>query len=341
MINIVYTTDDNFIPQINAAVASVLENNRNNDIHIYLMSKGVTDAHKESLTDFVNSYDQSITIIEIPDIAALTGREIDTGGWNDIVLSRLFLDKLLPTDVEKILYLDGDTIVRQDLSPLYNMDIRNSVLAAAIEPVVPKHRKKAIGLDGHAPYYNAGVLLMNLKLWKERDTGKRIMDFFAAHDYKLFANDQDAINGCLKNEIFPISFTYNFANTYCFYPYSAIMRWLPEGNRISKLHYKEIVKDPVIVHYLGEERPWRHGSCHRFGADFFKYYKLTPIGRNRKTRGSVMEYGWEKYFFCFYTFSFFMKPFPDLRLAIINSLIPAFMKYRKKQREKELSKESE
>jgi Lipopolysaccharide biosynthesis proteins, LPS:glycosyltransferases len=335
MINIVYTSDDNFVPQIGAAVASVLENNKNNDVHIFIMSKGITDEHKTSLTEFVSSYNQGISIIEIPDISELTGCKIDTGGWNDIVLSRLFLDKLLPQDIDKVLYLDGDTIVRQDLRYLYNMDIKHHVLAAAVEPVVPRRRKKAIGLKGRDPYYNAGVLLINLKLWKDRDTGKRVMDFFAAHNYSLFANDQDAINGCLKDEIFPISFTYNFANTNIFYPFSAIMRWLPEGNRISKEHFKEIVKDPAIVHYLGEERPWRHGSHHRFGADFFKYYKMTPIGKDKEQRKQIIEQGWEKYFFCFYTFNFFMKPFPDIRRAIINSLIPAFMKYRKKQREKE------
>lgn len=334
MINIAYTSDDNFVPQIEAGIASVLENNKNNDIHFYIMSKGITEAHKNEIRKFILFYEQKVDIIELPPINELIGREIDTGGWNDIVLSRLFFDKLLPPEVDKILYLDGDTIVRHDLKSLYETDIRKHVIAAAIEPVAPASRKKAIGLSKDAPYYNAGVLLMNLKLWKHRDTGRRIMDFFAAHDYKLFANDQDAINGCLADEIFPMSATYNFANTNYFYPYSALMRWTPEDYRISKAHFKEMVRDPAIVHYLGEDRPWRHGSHHRFIGDFFRYYKISPAGRSSKTRRNILEYGWETYYFCFYLFSFFMKPFPDIRRAIINSLIPAFMKYRKKTRDK-------
>ena len=332
MINIAYTSDDKFVPQVEAAISSVLENNKKNDIHFYIMSKGITEKHKNEIIKFVNFYEQKVDIIELPPIKELIGRDIDTGGWNDIVLSRLFFDKLLPDDVDKLLYLDGDTIVRHDLKPLYNTDISKYTIGAVIEPVVPESRKKAIGLKSNAPYYNAGVLLMNLKLWKERDTGKRIMDFFAAHDYKLFANDQDAINGCLKDEIITVSTTYNFANTNYFYPYKAIMRWTPEEYRISKAHFKEMVKNPAIVHYLGEDRPWRHGSHHRFIGDFFRYYKMTPAGRNPETRQAIMEYGWETYYFCFYMFSFFMKPFPDIRRAIINSLIPAFMKYRKKAR---------
>lgn len=333
-INIVYTSDDNFVPQIETGIASVMENNRKNDIHFYIMSKGITDEHKAEMTWFVKCYKQDIDIIELPSMAELCGREIDTGGWNDIVLSRLFLDKLLPESVDKLLYLDGDTIVRHDLAYFYETDISEYVLGAAIEPVVPAKRKAAIGLEKDANYYNAGVLLMNLKLWAERDTGRRIMDFFAEHDYKLFANDQDAINGCLKDEILPVSFTYNFSNTYHFYPYRAIMKWTREEYRVPKDSYKKIICNPCIVHYLGEERPWRYGSRHVFGKDFFKYYKKTPIGRNPETRKSIIEYGWQKYFFCFYTFNFFIKPFPKLRLTIINMLIPAFMDYRKKQREK-------
>ncbi len=328
--NIVYTSDDNFVPQISAGIASVLENNRKASVHFYIMSKGITEEHKKMLKSFVACYSQEIDIIELPPTEVLCGKAIDTGGWNDIVLSRLFLDTLLPEEVDKVLYLDGDTIVRQDISRLYDTDLSEHVLAAAVEPTVPADRKEVLGLEPDANYYNAGVLLINLKLWKERDTGHRILAFFDEHGGQLFANDQDAINGCLKDEILPVHFTYNFCNTYYFYAYRAVNKWMNPDQRAPKDVYKAVCKDPAIVHFLGEERPWRHGSRHRFGADFFKYYKRTPIGRDPEKRGDIIEYGWEKYFFCFYCFNAVMKPFPGLRLKIINKLIPVFMKKRKK-----------
>ena len=67
--------------------------------------------------------------------------------------------------------------------------------------------------------------------------------------------------------------------------------------------------------------------------NFFKYYKKSPVGRDLNSRSDIIEYGWEKYFFFFYCFNLFMKPFPELRLKIINTLIPVFMKKRKKARE--------
>ncbi len=331
--NIVYTSDDNFVPQISAGMASVMENNRNSSVHFYIMSKGITDDHKKMLRSFTALYGQKIDIIELPSMEQLCGRKIDTGGWNDIVLSRLFLDSLLPEEVDKVLYLDGDTIVRKDIHTFYSTDLSEYVLAAAVEPTVPKDRKEVLGLSADANYYNAGVLLINLRLWKERDTGHRILQYFEDHGGQLFANDQDAINGCLHDEILSVSFTYNFCNTYCFYAYHAVNRWMNSSLRVPKDVYKAICKDPAIVHFLGEERPWRYGSRHRFGADFFKYYKKSPVGRDLNSRSDIMEYGWERYFFFFYCFNLFMKPFPGLRLKIINTLIPVFMKKRKKARE--------
>ena len=328
--NIVYTSDDKFSSQIATGIASVMENNMDEDIVFYIISKGISDKNKKTITEFVEEYGQNINFVELGNIKALCGIDIDTSSWNDIVLARLFLDKLLGNNVTKVLYLDGDTIVRGSLKELYYMDMKDAVIGAAIEPTTPAERKREIGLEKNEYYYNAGVLLIDLERWSKRDTGKRIMNFFEEHNGHLFANDQDAINGCLKNEIIPVSIEYNYCNTYNFYPYRAVRKMVGHKDFYDKEEYAKIISNPIIVHYLGEERPWRYGNRHRFGKDFFRYYKKTPYGRNRQKRYDIIEYGWEKYFFVFYTFNFIVKPFPMLRWHIMNWLIPMMVKYRKK-----------
>ena len=332
--NIVYTSDDNFVPQTCTGMVSVMENNKDSSIHFYILSKNIKPNHKQMITALASHYGQQVDLIDLPSTEELCGKSIDTGGWNNIVLSRLFLNTLLPKDVDKVLYMDGDTIVRKGLIDLYNTDISNYTLAAVIEPTVPGYRKEELGLSKDANYYNAGVLLINLKLWRERNTSQRILQYFEAHGGKLFANDQDAINGCLADEILPVSISYNFCNTYDFYPYRAVRKWMGPKNSLSKQEYKDICADPTIVHFLGEERPWRYGNRHRFSRDFFKYYKKTPIGWDLKTRYDIIEHGWERYFFCFYFFNMITKPFPEIRLKIISTLIPVFMKIRKKKLKK-------
>ena len=114
---------------------------------------------------------------------------------------------------------------------------------------------------------------------------------------------------------------------YFFYPYRVLKKLSLPAEFISRQELREAIENPIIVHYLGEERPWRKGNTHKLRSTIFIILKR-HLGLKRlwKLVGN--------YFICFRTFNIIMKPFPMLRYKIINSLIPAFMKYRKKQLQK-------
>ena len=209
------------------------------------------------------------------------------------------------------------------LIDLWNLDMKDSVVGASIEPTIDKKRKHNLNLDG-LPYYNAGVLLVDLKRWRKEKTGKRIIDYYKRNNGRLFANDQDAINGSLKDEILTISPKYNFYNIFYQYNYKFLNK-LCDFPYISKESFIEACKNPIIIHYLGEERPWRIGNKHKYKNDYIKYLSLTPW------RGDNFEKGWKLYFIFWNLFNLFTKPFPKLRYNIINRLIPVFMKYRSKK----------
>lgn len=326
--NIVYTLNDKFVPQVGASICSLLENNKSvKEINIYLISKGITKSNKSKLKDFVKKYNRNISIIELQEISSYFDFNFDTTGWNEIVLARLLLDKLLPKNMEKILYLDGDTIVRRNLSELWDIDLKNNVFGMSIEPTYDKSRKASIGLS-NKPYYNAGVLLINLMEWRRIDASKTILKFYKDHDGKLFANDQDAINGSMKNYIYTISPSYNFYNIFYQYNYNFLNKLMSPVKYISENTFKKAVDNPHIIHYLGEERPWRRGNHHKYKKDYIKYLSKTPWANQG------IEKGWEFYFICWYIFNFIMKPFPNVRYKIINILIPKFMKFRSKKNKK-------
>jgi len=97
---------------------------------------------------------------------------------------------------------------------------------------------------------------------------------------------------------------------------------------MTKDEYKKIKANPIIIHYLGEERPWRIGNHHRFRKDYDRYLNLTPwAGQNYET-------GWRLYFVVWDIFNFVMKPFSSLRYKIIDSLIPAVLQHRAKKNQK-------
>lgn len=322
--NILYTLNDKFVPQVSAGMCSICENNKDiKKIDFYLMSLQVTVENKKKLKKFFkDKYNRTVIFIELDNLSDYFDFDFDTNGWNPIVLARLLLDELLPKKLDKVLYLDGDTIVRGSLKELYNIDMKDKSIAASIEPTIDKKRKNVLKLDG-LPYYNAGVLLVDLVNWRKFGTGKKIINYYRTHNGQLFANDQDAINGALKGDIITLSPKYNFYNIFYQYNYQFLSK-LCDFTYIDKKTFLEAKNNPVIIHYLGEERPWRIGNKHKYRDDYINYLSLTPW----KNQG--METGWGLYFVCWNMFNFIIKPFPMLRYKIINGLIPLFMKYRAK-----------
>lgn len=324
--NILYTINGGFVPQVAAAITSICENNKIVDeIHFYIMSLQIPEKLEQKLEEYVKTYDKpgatrDVTYIELGDMQNHFDFEIDTTAWNPIVLARLLLDELLPEDLHRIIYMDGDTIVRGNLTELWNTDMGDSSVGACMEPTCSLKRKAEMGLK-NLPYHNAGVLLVDLDNWRKNETGKEIIDYYRANDGKLYANDQDAINGSLKNRIKTLSMTYNYHNTYDIYRYRLLKKNC-DYPIPSKEEVKKVIDNPCIIHFLGEERPWRKGNKHRFGKEYIEYLDMTPW------KGQNIEEGWGTYFMCWNIFNFVMKPFPVTRCHIINSLVPMILKHK-------------
>lgn len=324
--NILYTINDNFVPQAAACMCSVCENNKEEKtICFFIAGMGISDVNKEGLIRLAESYGRICRIIDIDSIEKYLKFSFDTTGWNEIVLARLLIDELLPENVHRVIYLDGDTIVRGSLKNMWNMDMRGQTLAMSVETTVDKDRKNALGLKDYY-YYNAGVLLIDLVKWRKNECGRRILEYYQEHNGRLFANDQDAINAVLRDEIRPMLPKYNFCNTYTQYPYRVLKKLVLPMPYIDRETFEECRQNPVIIHYLGEERPWRVGNKHKYREDYKKYLKMTQWS------DAPDEEGWRLYFLCWGCFQTILKPFPTLRYAIINKLIPVVMKIRARKK---------
>ncbi len=86
--------------------------------------------------------------------------------------------------------------------------------------------------------------------------------------------------------------------------------------------YSEWVSNPVIVHFLGEDRPWRLGNTHRYSNEYLQNLSLTPW------KGQGMEDGWHFYYAAWSLFNMLTGPFPMLRYRLITNMIPSVMRLR-------------
>ena len=326
--NIVYTFDSAFVPQTAVSIASLCGSNTEaEEIRFFLLVKDVPEETRQALDRMIRGFaderhGRSAVFVSLGSTDDFFDFPVNTAGWKPIVLARLVLDRLLPESAGRVLYLDGDTLVRGSLKELWQTDLQGQTLGAAVEPTCSRKRKNALGLEG-APYYNAGVLLIDLDAWRANKTGEEILAFYREKGGYLFANDQDAINASQKGRIATVSPAYNYHNTYDLYRYRLLEKNC-DYPVPSKEEIERIRQNPCIVHFLGEERPWREGNTNRFRREYEETLAKTPFA------GQGMESGWKNYFRCWRIFNTVMRPFPMLRLGIINSLVPYMV--RKKHR---------
>ena len=161
-VNLFYTVDDRFVPQLGAAICSVCENNREADrIVFYAGVLEVTQTHQAQLQELASRYGREIVFLPIDHLRERMGFSFDSLGWNEVVVARLLVDRLLPESVSRVLYLDADTLVIGSLRELWETDLEGCPLGMVAEPTANHARKKDLGLENMS-YFNSGVLLIDL-----------------------------------------------------------------------------------------------------------------------------------------------------------------------------------
>jgi lipopolysaccharide biosynthesis glycosyltransferase len=158
-----------------------------------------------------------------------------------IVYTRLILDKLLPPDAERVLYLDCDVMVVQPIELLYDLDMGGKPIAAAFDPFhlgIKKGRdikRKQTPFDTGDRYFNSGVMLIDLRRYAEIDVPGRIKDMAASGALKNLFFDQDLLNLIFLNNWQPLDWRFNVINP-------------------KPAHESQHV---VIVHYTAGRHPWQ------------------------------------------------------------------------------------
>ena len=175
--NIVCCTDKNYVMPCGVLLCSICENNKDEAVNIYIVSDSSVDQHcKDKLNSIVAKYTQkSLFFINInsSDMNDLPG--LHNGHYiTKAAYYRLFLSSLLPRDINKVIYLDCDMIVRKSLKKLWETSLEGKAIGTVADMC-------EIGISHynnlHYPlslgYFNSGMLLVNLKLWREENFEKK------------------------------------------------------------------------------------------------------------------------------------------------------------------------
>ena len=327
ILNVAYASDDNFVRHAACSIYSLLDHNKDiEQIRVFMLSVGICDDYINKLNDIINKFDNaSMEVIDLKDLKKMLGEHLKTGGWNVATMARFYLPSLLPEDVDRVMYIDCDTIINGSLSDIPVFDMKGCYAAAVTEPTVMPMIRQKCKLDKSVPYHNAGVMVIDLNKWREDDIQEKLIEFYRVHNDELTAPDQDTINIVLKDKIYMLSPKYNFSNVYFFYSYKSLSYFQKPAPFITKAQYDEANKKPVIIHFLGEDRPWRKGTKHPYSYLYEKYKQLTPW------KDVKPDEGFETFLSCFNIFIKCTKPCQKLRLKLMHKMIPVVLNKRAKK----------
>lgn len=280
--NIVYSSSDSYAPIAGVSVLSLLYNNKDADeINIYLIDNNISDENKQRFVDMADEFGRNIIFIPQPDLNEQAGVEIQAGRWNISTFFRLFLCTILPDDIDKCIYLDCDTVVRHSLQELWNMDLGDKVVAA-VDDCRSDRYKIELGLSADSTYTNNGVLLIDLKRWRELNVEKEFFEFITARNGNITYVDQGVLNGVLakKNLVKVIHTKYDAMTIFFDFNFSDLLKVRKPEHHLSEQEYNEAVSDPYIIHYtscfMSGTRPWNEKNNHPFVGDYLYYKEMSP-----------------------------------------------------------------
>lgn len=260
MIPIFFACDNAYIPFLSVALAS-LEKNASRNYQYDIKILHVNSITKDNMTKIINRYQVENFAIEFVDITEKIKQFNDKFHVRDYYSKttyyRLFIPQLYP-QYKKALYLDSDIVVLGDVSRLYNTPLgRNLVGAITDEAVqnVPAFREyvvQRIGVKTPRHYFNAGILLMNLRRLREIDFENVFLTLIDRVTFDV-AQDQDYLNVICRNQVKYIS-----------------GRWdkMPFPNpRIKE-------KDIKLLHFNLDQKPWQRDGI-LYEQYFWEYARQT------------------------------------------------------------------
>ena len=274
LMQVACAADSKFIPHCAAMLRSLLSTQNVDRLKVYFLHDvTVSKASINALQEMVCSEGagwESLLVSE-----EQRARCPGSARFGKVAWYRVLLPELLQ-NAERVLYLDADTIIRRDLSPLWDTDLRDYPVGAVANPLYPFMSRAfldelQISSDN---YFNSGVLLFDLEMWRRENLSDEVLTR-AANQTGQEWPDQNALNVVLRRRWKTLSPEWNAQNT---------IFDLPDENLPFPREEVELARrDPAIIHFIGPYKPWHYRCKHAWRDLYWFHLEGTPWNQPKMT----------------------------------------------------------
>jgi lipopolysaccharide biosynthesis glycosyltransferase len=179
--------------------------------------------------------------------------------------TRLWVEEFFPGDVDRVLYLDGDIIVLGSIAALWRTDLGGALLGAVDIPG-SQQGVTALGMQAEDGYFNSGVLLIDLKQWRQTRAQDVVLRYVERNFGRLVDLDQDALNACFYCRRKRLEYCWNV--TWSFYHE-------PISIPVDPAELNLVRRDASIIHFNCASKPWSYLCEHPRKLEYYKYLRMT------------------------------------------------------------------
>jgi lipopolysaccharide biosynthesis glycosyltransferase len=269
--------NDKYIQHAGVVIASILENAKNPEAFLfYLLCDEISSLNTQKINDLGQRYGSQINLI------ATSSKQYDHLVQVGYLVSATYLkfniEDLLPDEVHKVIYIDSDVVVLDDLKALWDIDLGHYALAAAEDPHCD-YKKKALKIPDQYAYFNSGVMVMNLDFFRINNMRCKLYEYVENNPEKIDYVDQDAFNALLYDKCKPLSLNWNVL---AYFYEREVIEKVVQKNELPL--YLKASQEPKIVHYCGKIKPWQYLCLHPKKKLYWQYLNKTSW-RDFKTEG--------------------------------------------------------
>ena len=296
-LKVAYSCNEAYVSHTGISIISLLENNKEfKEIHVYFIEKDVSNESCEILRKIVERYNRKLIVVPFLDICYnlktnQLGRHIET------VYSKLFFGNIL--EVDKLLYLDSDTIINGSLSDVWEQDLGDNYFGCV--KTITRDYNKALGLNESEVFYNDGIAMVNTAKLRDDKMEAKFLKFIAKYDGNPPVLSEGVINVVCRDRILAIHPKYNFSPMFYMASNKKIQKIVKSKDYFTEDELNESRKNPIIIHYLAGWflRPWEVDCTHPLKDKYLMFKSLSPwkdvpLVKKKKTMSAKkMEIGYK------------------------------------------------
>lgn len=256
--HIAFCCDDGYIIPASITLESLLKNNGDRRIIAHTFTDDLNETSIEKLQTLLKRYQGELVTHQVPTEAIETMKKAPLA-WEYLSITtyyRLMLPYVLEDSVEKVLYLDCDVLVRKSLDEYYDCNLEEMYVAGAHDTEEEQHSTRL-----NLPYYvNAGVLVMNVKLIKQKFSMRQMLKEMNGlmEAGNLLCGDQDIINILFAQKICLLPDAFN-------YQHGIHKKYV--------LQHKSEVDKAAVVHFITSDKPWFSTYVFPYTREYYGYLK--------------------------------------------------------------------